>query len=204
MAENAESRQFPGARPVGRMARGRRGFVSGTVRLVVSGLALGVTEGCESLVAGRRHQETPQDDIAILNNALGLEYQLVAAYRLAGQSRFASDALKVNFRRFGEDHGHHAEGLQRWIKAAGGQPVEPRGARDYGLPDDSWPSAAELLRFLSGLEKGMALTYLGAVPAFADRDLARDSAAILGVETMHWTLLRQALGEDPVPAAFLA
>ncbi|HKB84390.1 MAG TPA: ferritin-like domain-containing protein, partial [Burkholderiales bacterium] len=35
------------------------------------------------------------------------------------------------------------------------------------------------------------------------RDLSRAAASILGDEAMHWAILRQVLGEDPVPAAFV-
>ena len=45
--------------------------------------------------------------------------------------------------------------------------------------------------------------YLAAVPAFGNRDLARAAASILGDEAMHWAVLRNVLGEDPVPAAFV-
>jgi len=42
------------------------------------------------------------------------------------------------------------------------------------------------------------------VPLFRHRDLAKAAASILGDEAMHWALLRNALGEDPVPAAFVS
>jgi hypothetical protein len=45
--------------------------------------------------------------------------------------------------------------------------------------------------------------YLAAVPTLADRELARAAASILGDEAMHWAVLRHALGENPVPAAFV-
>jgi hypothetical protein len=45
--------------------------------------------------------------------------------------------------------------------------------------------------------------YLGAVPVFGNRDLAKAAASILGDEAMHWAILRNALGDDPVPAAFV-
>jgi len=38
----------------------------------------------------------------------------------------------------------------------------------------------------------------------ANRDLAQAAASILGDEAMHWAVLRQALGEAPVPAAFMS
>ena len=60
-----------------------------------------------------------------------------------------------------------------------------------------------MLRFAAGLEKGAVSAYLGAVPQFADRELARAAASILGDEAMHWAILRNAVGEDPVPSAFV-
>jgi hypothetical protein len=40
------------------------------------------------------------------------------------------------------------------------------------------------------------------VPKFADRALSHTAATILG-DAMHWAVLRQALGEPPVPPAFV-
>ena len=37
----------------------------------------------------------------------------------------------------------------------------------------------------------------------AQRDLSRAAGSILGDEAMHWAILRQALGEEPVPSAFV-
>ena len=56
----------------------------------------------------------------------------------------------------------------------------------------------------AGLEKGAVSAYLGAVPLFKDRELSKAAASILGDEAMHWAVLRQALGEEPVPAAFVS
>jgi rubrerythrin len=61
-----------------------------------------------------------------------------------------------------------------------------------------------VLRFAAGLEKGAASAYLGAVPALDNKDLAKAAASILGDEAMHWAVLRNALGENPVPSAFIS
>ena len=60
------------------------------------------------------------------------------------------------------------------------------------------------MSFAAGLEKGAVSAYLGAVPVFGDRELARVAASILGDEAMHWAILRQALGQNPVPDAFVS
>jgi len=46
--------------------------------------------------------------------------------------------------------------------------------------------------------------YLGAVPLFGNPELAKAAASILGDEAMHWAVLRQVLGEDPVPSPFMS
>ena len=61
-----------------------------------------------------------------------------------------------------------------------------------------------MLKFAASLERGAVSAYLGAVPLFGNRDLAQAAASILGDEAMHWAVLRQALGEAPVPAAFMS
>jgi len=61
-----------------------------------------------------------------------------------------------------------------------------------------------VLRFAAGLEQGAVSAYLGAVPLFATRELSKAAASILGDEAMHWAVLRQVIGENPVPAAFVS
>ena len=46
--------------------------------------------------------------------------------------------------------------------------------------------------------------YTGAIPLFAESDLAAAAASILADESMHWAVLRSALGKDPVPGAFFS
>ena len=60
------------------------------------------------------------------------------------------------------------------------------------------------MRAAARLEQGAVSAYLGAVPLFGHRDLSKAAASILGDEAMHWAVLRQALGEAPVPSAFVS
>ena len=83
------------------------------------------------------------------------------------------------------------------------KPVAARAAEDYRFATGALGRRDDALRFLLGFERGLALAHLGAVPGFADKTLAKGAASILGVESMHWSALRSALGEDPVPAPFL-
>ena len=75
----------------------------------------------------------------------------------------------------------------------------------YAFPVDQLKSQTDVLKFAAKLEQGAVSAYLGAVPLFGNRDLAKAAASILGDEAMHWAVLRQALGETPVvPSAFMS
>ena len=106
--------------------------------------------------------------------------------------------------KFQGQHKAHAEVLSSTISKLGGTPVMAKKPDEYGFPTASLKSQADVLEFAAGLEKGAASAYLGAVPQFHNKDLAKAAASIMGDETMHWAILLNALGKDPVPAAFIA
>ncbi len=99
-------------------------------------------------------------------------------------------------------HKQHADVLAGTVKKLGGTPAEPKAK--YTFPVETLKTQNDVLRFAGGLEKGAVSAYLGAVPLFKDRELAKAAASILGDEAMHWAVLRQAVGEEPVPAAFVS
>ena len=72
------------------------------------------------------------------------------------------------------------------------------------FPVETLKTQADVLRFAASLEKGAVSAYLGAIPVFDNRDLAKAAGSILGDEAMHWAILRNALGEAPVPSAFVS
>jgi rubrerythrin len=88
------------------------------------------------------------------------------------------------------------------ITRLGGKPVAAKAK--YTFPVETLKTQEDVLRFAATLEKGAVSAYLGAVPLFADRELSKAAASILGDEAMHWAVLRQAVGEEPVPAAFVS
>lgn len=69
---------------------------------------------------------------------------------------------------------------------------------------ESLKSQGDVLQFAADLERGAVSAYLGAVPLLGEPDLAKAAASILGDEAMHWAVLRQALGQNPVPNAFVS
>ena len=141
-------------------------------------------------------------DANILNTALGGEFGAVAAYQLAADSGLLQKPVLDLAMKFQGQHQEHADFLARTVRTLGGTPAEPKKAADYNFPTETLKTQMDVLRWAAGLEKGAASAYLGMVPVLDDRNLAKAMASILGDETMHWAILRQALGEDPVPAAF--
>lgn len=184
----------------------RRNFLrqTGLITLGVAA-ATGLVGGCASAGAGQiMLSRTTQEDIGILNTALALEYQAIAAYQVGAESGLLQKPVLAVAVKFQAQHRAHAGVLASTISRLHGNAVEPRKPTEYGFPVNDLKDQADVLRFAAGLEKGAASAYLGAVPVFHNRDLAKAAASILGDETMHWAILLNALGEDPVPAAFIA
>lgn len=191
---NAQNAEAQGA--------GRRQFfrVGG---LFAAGLAASSALTPVASWAGTSSTSTAQD-IAILNTALGLEYQAIAAYQVGAESGLLQKPVLDVAVKFQGQHKAHAEVLSSTIGKLGGTPVMAKKPAEYGFPTGSLKTQADVLEFAAGLEKGAASAYLGAVPQFHNKDLAKAAASIMGDETMHWAVLLGALGKDPVPAAFIA
>ena len=180
----------------------RREFLRGSgTTLTASAFAL--LAGCNSLSAAEK--KSPADsmatDVNVLNSALGAEQQAVAAYQVGAESGLLQKPVLDLAVQFQGHHKAHADLLAATIKQLGGNPVAPLARYDF--PTDKLKNQADVLRFAAELERGAVSAYLNAVPVFGNRDLAKAAASILGDEAMHWAVLRQAVGENPVPAAFM-
>jgi rubrerythrin len=177
----------------------RRAFL-GKSGLLLSGTAIALLSGRE--VLAKQAGGSKAGDVRILNTALSAELEAVAAYQVGAESGLLEKAVLALAGQFQGHHKEHADVLAKTIRKLGGQPVEVKSK--YEFPTDGLKNQADVLRFAAGLEKGAVSAYLGAVPLFQQRDLAKAAASILGDEAMHWAVLRQALGENPVPSAFVS
>lgn len=177
----------------------RRAFL-GRSGLLLSGTAVALLGGRPALAA-KAGDAAPQD-VQILNTALGAELEAIAAYQLGAESRLLDKPVLDLALNFQGHHKAHAELLARTVAQLGGRAVAAKGTYDF--PVEQLKSQADVLRFAARLEQGAVSAYLGAVPLFAQRDLAKAAASILGDEAMHWAVLRQALGEVAVPSAFVS
>ncbi len=177
----------------------RRAFL-GRSGLVLSGTAIAMLAGREALAKGKSKGDA-SSDVRILNAALGAEYEAIAAYQLGAESGLLQKPTRDLALTFQGQHKEHADLLSKTVAKLGGKPVLAKAK--YTFPTDKLKNQADVLRFAAMLEKGAVSAYLGAVPILGNRDLAKAAASILGDEAMHWAILRNALGEPPVPSAFM-
>jgi len=171
-----------------------------TTGMTLSAGAVALLGGRDALAAGKALGDG-EGDVRILNTALGAEQEAIAAYQVGAESGLLSAGVKSVALQFQGHHKEHADVLAKTIAKLGGKPVAAKAKYDF--PVSTLKTQADVLRFAATLEKGAVSAYLGAVPVFGNRDLAKAAASILGDEAMHWAILRNALGDDPVPAAFV-
>ena len=179
----------------------RRTFL-GVSGLGLSGAAVALLAGRDSLAAAAEAGANPANDVAILNTALAAELEAIAAYGVGAGSGLLKGPVLALAVTFQGHHKQHADVLAATVGKLGGKAATAKA--QYNFPVETLKTQNDVLRFAAGLEKGAVSAYLGAVPLFKDRELSKAAASILGDEAMHWAVLRQALGEEPVPAAFVS
>lgn len=185
--------------------------------LLGAGMTAGLLTACagntmaasKSMMAGTGGKAS---DVKLLNTALGLEQQAIAAYQVGAESGLLKPAVKKVALEFQSQHKQHAKALSKLINENGGTPVmqkaplsAPLGklASAYSIPAGQLHSQGDVIKYAAGLEEQAAKAYLSTIPLFHNRDLAHAAASIEGDETMHWAVLRNAMGHNPVPVAFI-
>ena len=180
----------------------RRKFLGAATSATLSATAIGLLTGTSTLLPRGARAETGEQDVRILNTALGAEHEAVAAYQVGAESGLLEKAALDLAVQFQGQHKEHVELLAKTVAKLGGDPVAAKAT--YAFPVEKLGTQADVLRFAAGLEKGAVSAYLGAIPILGSGDLARAAASILGDEAMHWAVLRYVLGENPVPHAFVS
>ena len=179
----------------------RRGFMGRTGSL--SAVAIAMLAGKESLAQGM--QGDMGKDVGILNVALGLEHEAINAYQLgAGSGLLQKPVLDIAV-QFQGHHKAHRDALIATIQKMGGTPVAEKKLGDYAiaLKADTLRNQGDVLDLAARLELGAINAYLGVIPAFGSKDLAKVAARLAADETMHYTILNSALGR-PLPAGALS
>ena len=180
----------------GLAAPSRRDLLTKGSKTALSASAVLVLSGAGTALAGKSSSGDAAQDVAILNIALALEHEGIAAYQLGAESGLLSTDVLAVAVQFQSHHKAHRDALADAIKSMGGAPVEPKKLSEYAeaLGAASLASQTDVLELAARLELGAANAYLGVIPSFQSHDLAQVSARLAADETMHWTALTSALG----------
>ena len=180
---------------------GRRSFLQSGGKLTLSAMSVAMLTGCNRTMAVASDQQVT-NDIQILNTAIAAEHEAVAAYQLGAESGLLTNPVLKVAVQFQDHHKLHIDALATAIRSLSGEPAV--AMKNYEFPVAKLKSEVDVLTFAAGLERGAVSAYAGAIPLFDNRDLSKAAASILADEAMHWAVLRQALGQDPVPGAFFS
>lgn len=143
-------------------------------------------------------------DVAVLNVALGLEWELIAAYQAGMDHAGLVSPVRDIAVLFQGHHKEHAQVLVQAIQARGGGPVPALTAEQYA---SAWkggmPATDEAaLVLVCDLERQAADGFVRLTDSLNDRKLSQTAARLVADESMHWTALSGALQRE-LPAQAL-
>ena len=141
--------------------------------------------------------ESDQADVEILNGALDLELMAVAFYK-AGAARLRGSVLDIG-KLFLEQEQEHADGLAAAIEELGGTANRAKSSYDFPV----LRTQADVLRFAIDIENTAIAAYIDALPKLTQGELRAKASGIITNEAEHVSVLLDALGREPVPAAFV-
>ncbi len=181
----------------------RRAFLRVSGVTVLSASAVALLAGCEKMAVAQGGGAA--NDVGILNTALSLEHEAISAYQLGAMSGLLQKPVLDLAVGFQSHHKAHRDALVATIRKLGGTPVAAKTDAEVGqaLNAGGLKSQTDVLRLAQRLERGAANAYIGVIPAFGDKALAQVSARLAADETMHWTVLSQAL-KDALPTNALS
>ena len=170
---------------------------------MLSAAAVALLAGTPALAQQQRRQGAAAGDVAILNVALGLEHEAINAYQIGAESNLLQPAVLQVAVAFQGHHKTHRDALIAAIRQMNGTPVGEKTRQEYmqALNAAAIRNQTDILKLAQRLERGAANAYLGVIPSFGNRDLAKVAGRLAADETMHYTALTQALNEAlPGPA----
>jgi rubrerythrin len=185
----------------------RRLFLSRSSQLTLSAAAVGLLAGTSRPVAAQSSMSamSVSSDVNILNVALGLEHEAINAYQLGAASGLLQKPVLAVAVSFQSHHKAHCDALIATIESLGGKPVAEKKLDDYArsLNAASIKNQTDILMLAARLELGATNAYLGVIPSFKDSKLGQVAARLAADETMHYTALTGALGQN-LPAGALS
>ena len=179
----------------------RRGILTGGSRALLSAGAIALL-GNVAFDAKAAPSKANAGDAAILNVAIGLEFEGNNAYAIALKSGLLKPDFVAVATKFQDDHKKHNDALIATLRKLGGEPVREKTEAEYAkeLNVDRLKTNDDVLSFAAGLELGATNAYLGVIPSLTDKQLGKIAARLAADEAAHFALLNFALGR-PLPAS---
>lgn len=178
-----------------------------TAGMAAAGLGM-VSMGAPLIAAERKLKKasgSESSDVGVMQGALALEHEGIAAYRIAGGSGLLSKGVLDVALVFLGHHEGHRDSLAKLIASAGGKPVEPKTDAEYikDLNIALLKSEGDVVKFAAGLELGATNAYVGQIAAIKDSQLSHLFAQLATDEAVHWAILNNAAGGTIGKAAYL-
>lgn len=179
----------------------RRRLLANTGGLVLSAGAVALLAK-ESWAQGMTAAPSQNQDITILNVAVGLEYEGINAYAIALKSGLLGANATKAATKFQDDHKRHNDLLIATIRKLGGEAVKEATEAEYAkaLNVDRLKNERDVLELAARLELGATNAYLGVIPSFKNPQLAKAAGRLAADEASHFALLNFDLGQPFHPA----
>jgi hypothetical protein len=182
-------------------AASRRKLIVGAGQAITGVAAAALLGGClhPAMAQGSAMGASPSQDVQILNAAIALEHEGIAAYQIAAGSGLLQPAVVQVGVTFAGHHQGHRDALIAAVRTLGGTPVEAKSTDEYirDLNVASLRNQTDVLRLALRLERGAANAYLSLIPSMS-ADYHQVAARLAGDEAFHAAILANALGE-PIP-----
>ncbi len=111
-------------------ALSRRRLLGGSGPAVLSAGAVALLAGCAGGMAATS-SNTAANDVAILNVALGLEHEAIAAYQIGAESKLLDKPVLDVAVLFQTHHKEHRDALAATVRKLGGMPVDAKAMGEY-------------------------------------------------------------------------
>lgn len=174
----------------------RRSLLGGAVLSAGALMALANVATPASAQRGRRSSAN-QGDIDLLNAAIDLEHQGIAAYTIAaGSGLLAPEVLALGV-KFRGHHQQHRDDLIAAVARLGGTSPAAKTDAEYAVDINAAAlrNQADILMLALRLERGAANAYLGLIQPLKGEGLEFLVAQLAADEVIHATVLAGALGE---------
>lgn len=170
--------------------------------MTLSAAAIALLAGRPALAAKHASSQSAHEDASVINTALALEYEAINAYTLGAESNLLEKPVLIIAVKFQDDHKAHRDHLLAVLQTLGAPPAREKTLAQYAeeLEVNKLKTQIDVLNFAAGLERGAVNGYLGIIPSFADHALAKLAGQLASDETVHFSILNQALGR-PLPPA---